>query len=76
MRNNCPVASQTSVWCAERKKKKCSHLFSYKAIFVWFSHFIMSRSTLGYFEQNRWPGTGSSSKTAGSQSVKGNYLMN
>ena len=28
-----------------------------------------SSSKLGYFEQKRWPGTGSSPKTAGSQSV-------
>ena len=29
-----------------------------------------SSSKLGYFEQKHWPGTGSSPKTAGSQSVK------
>ena len=52
------------------RKKKCSSFFWYKAIFVWFSQFFYdSSSTVGYFEQKRWPGTGSSPKTAGSQSV-------
>ena len=53
------------------RKKKLSPFFWYKAIFVWFSQFFYdSSSKLGYFEQKRWPETGSSPKTAGSQSVK------
>ena len=43
----------------------------YKAIIVWFSQFIMTvvqnQATLS---EKRGPGTGSSPKTAGSQSVK------
>ena len=52
-------------------KKKCYPFSWYKTRFVWFSQFIMTVvQKLGYFEQKRWPGTGSSPKTAGSQSVK------
>ena len=47
------------------RKKKCSPLSWYKAIFVWFSQFIMTvvqnEATL---REKRWPWTGSSPKTA------------
>ena len=53
------------------RKKKCSSFFWYKAIIVWFSQFIMTvvqnEATLS---EKRRPGTGSSPKTADSQSVK------
>ena len=54
------------------RKKKCYPFFCHKAQFVWFSQFM----------QKRWPGTGSSPKTACSHSVKetrkeqDTYLMN
>ena len=53
------------------RKKKCSSLCWYKAIIVWFSQFnmtvVQNEATLS---EKRRPGTGSSPKTAGSQSVK------
>ena len=56
--------------CYAVRKKKCSQLVWYKAIIFWFSQFIMTvvqkQATLS---KKRWPGTGSSPKTAGSQSV-------
>ena len=57
--------------CYIVRKKKCSSLFWYKAILVWFSQFIMTvvRNEATLSEKRR-PGTGSSPKTAGSQSVK------
>ena len=59
--------------CYTVRKKKCSSLFWYTAIIVWFSQFIMTvvqnQATLN---EKRRPGTGSSPKTAGSQSVNDN----
>ena len=51
--------------CYTVRKKKCSPLLWYKAIIVWFSQFsmtvIQNEATLN---KKRWPGTGSSPKTA------------
>ena len=56
--------------CYTVRKKKYSPLVWYKAVIVWFSQLIMTvvqnDATLS---KKRWPGTGSSPKTAGSQSV-------
>ena len=64
------IYSHCMMWYTVRKKK-CSPLFWYEAIIVWFSQFTMTvvqnQATLS---KKRWPGTGSSPKTAGSQSVK------
>ena len=57
--------------CYTVRKKICSPLFWYKAIIVWFSHFIMTVvQNVATLSEKRRPGTGSSPKTAGSQSVK------
>ena len=56
--------------CYTVRKKECSSLFLYKAIIVWFSQFIMTVvQNLVTLSEKRRPGTGSSPKTAGSQSV-------